>query len=93
MAEKISWSENNDLVGNSNNNVIVRVFFITKNCTRKPQNIENEQILQQERGTGAAADPKEDTPAPPTTPPSRTHVLLSPPPVMLSNNVILHVPK
>lgn len=93
MAEKISWSENNVLVGNSNNNVIVRVFFITKNCTRKPQNIENEQILQQERGTGAAADPKEDTPAPPTTPPSRTHVLLSPPPVMLSNNVILHVPK
>lgn len=93
MAEKISWSENNVLVGNSNNNVIVRVFFLTKNCTRKPQNIENEQILQQERGTGAAADPKEDTPAPPTTPPSRTHVLLSPPPVMLSNNVILHVPK
>lgn len=91
MAEKISWSENNVLVGNSNNNVIVRVFFITKNCTRKPQNIENEQILQQERGTGAAADPKEDTPASP--PPSRSHVLLSPPQVMLSHNMILHVPK
>lgn len=75
LAEKISWSENNVLVGNSNNNVIVRVFFITKNCTRKPQNIENEQILQQERGTGAAADPKEDTPA---SPPLQGHMYFYP---------------
>lgn len=70
------------------------IFLITKNCTRKPQNIENEQILQQERGIGVAADPKEDTPAPPTPPPFKdTCTSMTPPPVMLSHNVILCVPK